>query len=252
MKYQLVPVLFFILLFSSSPLYSQERTIVKLDHHQIPIEGKESENHTYNQVLTTSKDGSSISKIYDLQNRLIFQRKERYNEEEGYLEAITSEYDTAQNLISSEIRNEENGSFVKVFLENEIAVSKLSFLDGETYYFYRGDLDSAAIESNFNPMLPKPKFEKKEFTDFLVKTLRYPSQARSIKAEGTVLIEMKVDKNGQTIDYYCINPNQVHPSLANEAIRVLKEFNPEFSPGIDKFGEPAIENFRIPIRFKLS
>jgi TonB family protein len=252
MKKKIISGLLFIILSSLQILFAQERVIIKLDHNQIPIEGKKSINHTYNKVLSTSSDGSSFSKIYDLQNRLLSQKKERFNEEEGYLEAITSEYDTAQHLVSSEIRNVENGSFVKLFLDNEVVVSKLSFLDGETYYFYLGNLDSAAIESEFNPMLPKPKYEKKEFTDLLVKTLRYPSQARSVKAEGTVLIEMKVDKNGQTIDYYCINPNQIHSSLSNEAIRVLKEFNPEFSPGIDKFGEPAIEYFRIPIRFKLS
>ncbi|MEB2776427.1 energy transducer TonB [Algoriphagus sp. D3-2-R+10] len=221
-----------------------------------PVLNENFGTHKYNQILTTGKDSSSISKIYDLKNRLIRQTKEKYNEELGYNEAIISRYDTLQNLISSELKNVDNGSFVRVFLDKETVVSRLQFTkgdsNGEYFKFYMGDSETPIATGSTNPMDPSPSFEQDEFFKFLSQILEYPNQARAERETGTAIVAIEVNKNGEVIDYQCVNKDLIHPSFAKEAIRVIKKFDPKFNPAYGIFGEPVAGTFKIPIRFKLS
>jgi len=251
MNYKSYLLLFLVLIFKSQYIFAQERVIIKLNQFMVPIQDEREEEHHFNQIISTN-DVQIISKTYDLENRLIIQTKESFKEEEGFKEEITSTYDTLQNLISSEIKNLDNGSFVKVFLDEVEVVSKLSFLDGKNYQFFLRDMEKPYLEGELNPMLPKLKLDEKSFFRALSKNLNYPQEARNMKETGTVWVGMIVDENGKVLDYYCMNPEYLHPSLISEAIRCMKKINPEFDPGIDHFGNPATAKFRIPIRFKLS
>ena len=235
---------------------AQERVIVKLDGGMTPVLHENFGTHKYNQIITIGKDSSSISKIYDLNNRLFSQTKEKYNEELGYNEAIISKYDTLQNLISSEIKNVDNGSFVRVFLEEEKVVSRLEFTkgesNGENYKLYMGESETPIATGSTNPMDPSPSFEQEEFFRFISKILAYPSEARAKKETGTAIVAIDVNKNGEVIGYRCDNEDSIHPSLSKEAIRVIKKFDPKFNPAYGVFGEPVPGTFKLPIRFKLS
>lgn len=246
-------LIFLITFFSFQSLLAQaqERVILKLNKYLIPIQENTPEAHAFNQVIS-EKDDLVITKTYDLQNRLVSQKKEKFNKELGYHEAITSTYDSLQNLVSSEIKNLDNSSFIKVFLEGEQVVSKLTYLEDKNYYFYRGNMDSAWITGDFNPMLPKPNIEKKDFQKALAKELHYPPEARNLRETGTALVGIEVDENGQLIHLYWANPGEVHPSLIKEAIRVMEKINPDFEPAIDYQGNPTKAFFTIPIRFALS
>lgn len=248
--------LFFFTSIVAQCLIAQERVIIKLDGGMTPVLNENFGTHKYNQIITTGKDSSSISKIYDLKNRLISQTKEKYNEELGYNEAIISSYDTLQNLISSEIKNVDNGSFVRVYLDEEKVVTRLEFTkgesNGENYKLYMGESETPIAIGPTNPMDPSPSFGQEEFFKFLSQTLQYPSQARSERETGTAIVAIEVNKNGEVINYHCENEDSIHPSLSKEAIRVIKKFDPQFNPAYGIFGEPVAGTFKIPIRFKLS
>lgn len=230
---------------------AQERVIIKLDGGMTPVINENFGTHKYNQILTTSKDSTSISKIYDLKNRLLSQTKEKYNKELGYNEAIISRYDTLQNLISSELKNVDNGSFVRVFLDKETVVSRLEYMAGESYSFYRGDDKTPIIESEKNPMELQANYEMSEYHTFLAQNLRYPQQARDRREMGTVILKLDINEVGEVTEISCLNEDDLYKPLINEAIRVVKAFNPSFIAPIDIHGNKTTSLVRAPIRFKL-
>lgn len=244
--------LFFFTSLVTQCLIAQERVIIKLDGGMKPVLNENFGTHKYNQIITTGKDSSSISKIYDLKNRLISQSKEKYNEELGYNEAIISKYDTLQNLISSEIKNVDNGSFVRVFLDNEVVVSRLEYMAGGTYSFYLGDEESPRLQSEKNPMVLQTNYEMRDYNSFLAQNLRYPQQARDRKEMGTVLLKLDINEAGEVSGISCLNKDELYKPLINEAIRVIKAFNPSFIAPIDMHGNKTPSMARVPIRFKLS
>ncbi|WP_175499665.1 energy transducer TonB [Algoriphagus aquimarinus] len=233
-------------------LIAQERVIIKLDGGMTPVLNENFGTHKYNQIITTGTDSSSISKIYDLKNRLFSQTKEKYNEELGYNEAIISKYDTLQNLISSEIKNVDNGSFVRVFLDEEKVVSRLEYFSGQVYKFYLGESETPTIESEKNPMVLQANYEMSEYNRFLAQNLKYPQQARERKEMGTVLLKLDINEAGEVSEISCLNKNELYKPLINEAIRVVKAFNPSFIAPIDIYGNKTSTMARVPIRFKLS
>jgi TonB family protein len=84
---------------------------------------------------------------------------------------------------------------------------------------------------------------------FLNRTLRYPQQAIDKNIQGTPVIEVTVDENGNTIEYGIAE--SAHPLLDNEAMRAIKLYEPEFVPA-EKNGKKVKVKFKIPIVFKLS
>ncbi|SFB16280.1 TonB family C-terminal domain-containing protein [Algoriphagus aquimarinus] len=244
--------LFFYTSLVTQSLIAQERVIIKLDGGMTPVLNENFGTHKYNQIITTGTDSSSISKIYDLKNRLFSQTKEKYNEELGYNEAIISKYDTLQNLISSEIKNVDNGSFVRVFLDEEKVVSRLEYFSGQVYKFYLGESETPTIESEKNPMVLQANYEMSEYNRFLAQNLKYPQQARERKEMGTVLLKLDINEAGEVSEISCLNKNELYKPLINEAIRVVKAFNPSFIAPIDIYGNKTSTMARVPIRFKLS
>jgi TonB family protein len=231
---------------------AQERVIIKLDSRMTPVLNENFGNHKYNQILTTSKDSTSVSKIYDLQNRLVIQIREKYNEALGYNEAIISSYDTLQNLISSELKNIDNGSFVKVFVDNEKIVSRLAYFAGQDYKFYLGESERPTVESIKNPMEVQANYETRDYNSFLAQNLKYPPQARERREMGIVLLELDVNEAGEVIKISCLNEDELYKPLISEATRVVKGFNPNFIAPIDLHGNKTSSVVRIPIRFKLN
>jgi len=130
-------------------------------------------------------------------------------------------------------------------LKSEIISSSMEILS-ETYYGVDGVvIDKPLIED------PEPKGGKKSWNNFLVANLQYPVEARSERAEGTVILAFDLDEEGAIVNPQVANPEQVHPALAAEALRILliypENWNPKKINGI-----PVPSEMKIPIRFKLS
>ncbi|PAU95876.1 hypothetical protein CK503_02140 [Aliifodinibius salipaludis] len=81
----------------------------------------------------------------------------------------------------------------------------------------------------------------------LQKMINYPEEASEAGAEGRVIVQFIIDKDGNVENPTIIKG--VHESLDQEALRVVKQA--DFTPGKVK-GEPVRVQYSLPISFQLS
>lgn len=84
--------------------------------------------------------------------------------------------------------------------------------------------------------------------NFFINNLRYPNEARERGIQGTVFVEFIIDETGTIRDIEILR--SVHPSLDNEAVRVI-EIMPQWKPGTIN-GNPVSSKTAIPVRFVLN
>lgn len=82
---------------------------------------------------------------------------------------------------------------------------------------------------------------------FVNKNLRFPKEAIQLGVDGLVVVSFIVNQTGQLQDFIILK--SVHPSLDNEAIRVLKAM-PIWKPGTIK-GKPVNVKFTFPLSFSI-
>ena len=95
---------------------------------------------------------------------------------------------------------------------------------------------------------PKPEYiyGKRALAEHIVKTAKYPTDAKKDKAKGIVIVQVIVEKDGSFSNPQVISP--VHPLLDAEALRVVGTLKC-FIPGkADK--EPVRSFYQIPIAFE--
>jgi len=95
---------------------------------------------------------------------------------------------------------------------------------------------------------PKPEYiyGKRELSNHILKTARYPKDAKKDKAEGIVMVQVVVEKDGSFTNPQVIS--SVHPLLDAEALRVVETLKC-FIPGkVNK--EPVRCFYQIPIAFE--
>lgn len=80
------------------------------------------------------------------------------------------------------------------------------------------------------------------------KNLKYPAQAQEEGAQGRVLVQFFVDKDGTVTEPKVVRP--VHPALDAEALRLMS-LMPKWIPG-KQDGQPVRVRFTIPVSFRLS
>jgi len=79
------------------------------------------------------------------------------------------------------------------------------------------------------------------------KEAKYPVEARKDKAQGIVIVQVIVEKNGSVSNPKVIN--SIHPKLDAEALRVIGTLK-NFNPGKHN-GEPVRCYYNIPVAFVL-
>lgn len=96
----------------------------------------------------------------------------------------------------------------------------------------------------------RPQYDAEDastfLVDFLNKNLHYPEEAVAKKVQGTVIVQMVVEKDGTPTHFEVIR--KVDPLLDKETLRVAKLL-PKFKPA-QKDGKPVrcIFNFSVPYR----
>ena len=83
--------------------------------------------------------------------------------------------------------------------------------------------------------------------DYLMQSVKYPSDAEKQKIEGIVIANFIVEKDGSISNVEVVKP--VFPSLDSEAIRVITGMA-NWVPGKQK-GEVVRVKFTLPISFRL-
>jgi periplasmic protein TonB len=95
---------------------------------------------------------------------------------------------------------------------------------------------------------PNPPGGMSGWNQYLSKNLKYPTQARRMGIEGTVIVVFVVNTDGSIQDVEVLRG--IGGGCDEEALRVVKEA-PKWEPGKQR-GRPVRTRMRLPIRFKLS
>lgn len=246
-KYFLITLLCWMALFPK--VNGQERTTVKLNRHFQEIADTDSVHHQYTKMETLSKNGETVTWIFDLKNRMVKQSKKGLNPVENYNQEITETFDSTNQLLSQRFTNLDNRKYVEFHYRDGVKKAQVISNGNDLFEIWRNNPDSL-YTSDHDDFLPG--LDKKEWQNFLIKNLRYPQEARNSQAEGTVILAILVNENGEIEESEVANEAFVNTHLAKEALRVLSMFNGKFAPAINLEGQPEAKWINIPIRFKLS
>ncbi|MEX2567783.1 MAG: energy transducer TonB [Cyclobacteriaceae bacterium] len=99
-----------------------------------------------------------------------------------------------------------------------------------------------------NGAIPFPYGGQEGWNKYLAKNLKFPLNARSRRKSGTVYIYFGVDKEGYLVNPEIMNPEEVYPPLAKEALRVINAYPHKWTPA-QQDGVLISSFMRIPIRF---
>lgn len=88
---------------------------------------------------------------------------------------------------------------------------------------------------------------KSAMLKFITANINYPQDAQRRKAQGRVVCEFIINKDGRISDVKVIE--SVDPVLDKEAIRVIK-LMPKWSPG-ERLGNPVKVKFMLPLSFRI-
>lgn len=95
---------------------------------------------------------------------------------------------------------------------------------------------------------PEPPGGMSAWNKYLSDNLKYPTQARRMGTEGTVIVVFVVNTDGSIQDVDVLRG--IGGGCDEEAVRVVKNA-PKWTPGKQR-GRPVRTRMRLPIRFKLS
>lgn len=116
--------------------------------------------------------------------------------------------------------------------------------DGESVYYTVDSMKG-------NPEFKGPEFlgESDNFSSYIAKNTRYPSEASSKGISGKAYIDFVVDKNGDVVNVKASEDNKAHEVLTTEAIRVISA-SPKWKPAT-KNGEKVGVLLKVPVTFSL-
>jgi TonB family protein len=97
--------------------------------------------------------------------------------------------------------------------------------------------------------VPVKLFATWDWQYFLSRNLRYPAEAIDKGQQGKGVVEVTVDENGEAIDY-SISPESSYSLLGEEAMRIVKLFDPEFLPA-EKDGKKVKVKVPFTVQFRL-
>lgn len=103
---------------------------------------------------------------------------------------------------------------------------------------------------NLKTIEPEPYRGRQGWNEYIGRHLKYPKDMKKNGVEGTVNISFNITENGDLTDIELINPEDAHPSLNEEALRVIKNYPHKWTPAMLD-GKPIVYNINMPIRFKL-
>jgi len=149
-------------------------------------------------------------------------------------------------IIEDHIDLEDDLEFTSESDENEkMAMTDVKFdvEEPESIWFIVEDMPV------FRPSLNKDrKSGDADLKRFLVKSTKYPAEARDAGIMGRVWVSFIVDKKGRVTEVMV--KRGVHPSLDDEALRVVESL-PDFKPG-EQRAHPVNVSYTVPINFVLN
>lgn len=223
------------------------------------------------QVYYVDQNGKKVESMKDAKYclKMYF---DSHNSDKGYIQVLTTKGDSVFEHRLSSFRDNRRDGKQKSWFENGkikyIENYENGILHGEIITFWsngkikrkdyfkygtfvRGDcFDSTGVKVPHFDYVILPQYPEgvDACASFIAAHLNYPADARKNGIEGKVLLSFVVDEKGNIDNIQIIK--SIHPSLDQEAIRVVKTMK-GWNPG-KRDGEPMRASFTLPVNFKLS
>lgn len=229
----------------------QERKIIPLDAHFLPIESGD-KGQKYSKIITVSPEGELVEKTYDLNYTLVSAKKSMFEASEPVDPVWEEEnhYASDGTLKYTQFKyRKENANYTKVFVGTKLVLDLVcdSSLTCEGSFVAPGGEEEAVDRDIFKPGLRSMK----AWQEFLSKNLSYPPSARNNRAEGEIWVGLKINEAGELVESSILNRASSDPSLVKEVERVLERYAGGFLPARDLQGGPTTAWMYLPIRFRL-
>ncbi len=156
----------------------------------------------------------------------------------SYIDMKTKELTVTKELIGKM-------KFLKVYLQSEKPVKAAD----ETVVRYVPREVTPPVSPVFQVVEEMPEFPggMRECLTFLEKNIKYPVEAQLAGAQGKVIVQFVVEKDGSIINPKIVR--SIDPALDGEAIRVIS-LMPKWKPGMQK-GKPVSVQYTVPVTFRL-
>ena len=193
------------------------------------------------QTISTSEFGQVSRKLLIEQDRVIKEYRDA-NQIVQLVEQAGSDETNPEILIFSEDLKSQVNGIERLFS----ATAASSWEDTRTS---TSTADGGATEGVFDVVetQPNPPGGMAGWNKYLSDNLKYPTQARRMGIEGSVIVVFVINTDGSTQDVELLRG--IGGGCDEEAIKIVKNA-PKWTPGMQR-GKPVRTRMRLPIKFKL-
>ncbi len=243
-------LLFFSISLLPITCFGQETSFLNRFH--FPVKDTLAHKPCFYQDMFTYPD-STIIKVYTLDKLLLKEEVHLLDIEKKEIFRIILEYDSLGNVVGRREKDSRtNTEYSMGFYPDGQLKTRYHYFNqiqiSEEYFDVKGK--SVNKPEYSDEELPSPKGGLKGWNLYLANNMVYPNVAKRKKQEGLVYVWFMVDAEGNIKDPEIMNPEQVSPLLAEEALRVIKKYPHRWSPG-KKEGVSIAVSMKIPIHFKV-
>lgn len=216
--------------------FGQSTTPIRLNKHYFEIPNEDSVNHVFNKIESYTKDSVKLERIFSLNN--IVNRIVRTSlPAEGFQEKVTEQYDAFGDLIWKSTTNLVNGKFLTTYFFDGVQVGQVLHEGNNKFQIIRSG-ESEPTEKIFNDFEPRTGTTQKDWVQFLNKKLNF-GQDNWPSERQTIYVAVYVNENGTPTTYEWANPLGSEEKYAYQYLEAVKDWNHNFSPAIDPFGNPV-------------
>lgn len=229
---------------------AQAQEFSYLNKFRFPISDTTKYQAKYYQQSFDNQD-SLVVGVYTLDHAIFSKKTMFFDEEKNETLSKIFFYDSLGNVESyREIDSVLDYEFEIGFYPNGIMRSKKVSRSGkEVKAEYFDEMGNPTdFPEALRGVMPIPYEGELGWNKYLAKNIKFPLNALYRRKGGTVWIYFHLDKEGNIVNPEIMNPEEVYPSLAEEALRVVKDYPHKWTPA-QKDGESVPIAMRVPIRF---
>lgn len=173
--------------------------------------------------------------------------KELVNHGNGH--AVFYDHDFKHIREEGNVKNgKHDGEWAGVFGDNNPLTFKETYAEGKMLSGESTDRKGNVYHYIVSEIRPHYKGGMKAFYDYLSRSVKYPPNLVNQRIQGVAQIGFVILTNGEIDNVRVMNA--VHPDMAAEAIRVIKE-SKGWEPGVQK-GRKVKVAYTIPVSFSLN
>jgi TonB family protein len=184
-------------------------------------------------------EGTTSGTISDLDGNFVIEMKEGEKLRFSYINYATKIVPVPAGTEGLKVLLEKDGSAGKTDLIGEIVAvgyTPVAVDDDPSYQVFQ------VVEE-----MPEFPGGIGECLKFLGKNIKYPVEAQQAGAQGKVIVQFVVEKDGSIANPKVVR--SIDPNLDGEAIRVIS-IMPKWKPGMQK-GQPVRVKYTVPVTFRL-